>query len=274
MSLLDEIKLNKLDEVKKRKEKVSLTELRDKTDTSIKPVSLKESIDEARRKYGFGIIGEIKTKSPSMGNMKEENVDDALEVYNNSPVISGISVLTDYKYFGQNLNVLKSKKNKTHKPVLRKDFIVDAYQVWEAKANKADAILLMSTLHSDNPEKFNELYKLARSINLEVLIEFGMDQEPNKNFIPDDADLIGINSRGFVSGKLKLNYKLGSLIGKDMSVNREMHDEFYDRLISIAGDQKTVIAESGIKEPKETASLAAVGYSGALIGTAFLKMET
>jgi indole-3-glycerol phosphate synthase len=273
MALLEDIKNHTKQDVKDRKVSTPLEQLKEKADTFTKPISLKNSIDEARKKFGFSIIGEIKRKSPSMGDMKIENFKNALDVYNNSPIISGISVLTDLKYFGQGVSFLEKTKKKTQKPILRKDFIVDTYQVWEAKANKADAILLMSTLHRDDSKQFHKLYELARSINLEVLIEFGMEMPPHQDFLPKDAHLIGINSREFNNSTIHyaINKKISSITSKDLSTNRQIHRDFYKKLENLIGDGQTVIAESGIGQASETKELAEIGYSGALIGTAFLK---
>src|SRR5438094_10398041 len=95
---------------------------------------------------GFGIIAEIKKKSPSMGKMKPANVAQAPEVYKESAVVKAVSILTDSAYFGMAIEDLDRLKRQIGKPVLRKDFIFDEYQVFEARAAGADAILLMASV--------------------------------------------------------------------------------------------------------------------------------
>ncbi len=272
MALLEDIVNNKRQEIDDRKKKIKVEELKEIVGSQPSPCnSLKTSIDETRKKYGFAIIGEIKSKSPSMADMKPENVDKALAVYNDSSVIAGISVLTDLKYFGQGTSFLEKFRKKTSKPILRKDFIIDTYQVWEAKAKKADAILLMSTLHKDNINQFYKIYELAKKLNLEVLIEFGMDMPPHKDFIPSSAHLIGINSREFKGINAIKKTVSSTILSKDLSTKKATHINFYKQLESVAGTDYTVIAESGINQPNELDQLVETGYSGALIGTAFLK---
>jgi indole-3-glycerol phosphate synthase len=269
MSLLDEILNSKKLEVEKSKKELPLAELKEKTDVRTPCRSLQKAVEDTKGKYGFGIIGEIKKKSPSMKEMNSANVEKALAVYDRSPIISAISVLTDYPYFAGTIAYLKAVAEKTGKPVLRKDFIIDEYQVWEAKANKADAILLMCSVHKDNPGLFNDLYNLARSVNLEVLIEFGVETEPNTEFVPKDAGLFGVNSRKFITSKL--NYSVSGLLSKDLTTDSKIHFDYLKKLRAVTGEGKTFIAESGIRHPTETSLLAEVGYCGALIGTTFLK---
>src|SRR5512138_283553 len=95
---------------------------------------------------GFGLIAEIKERSPSHGPMRKENVGEAVSAYESSPLVRGISVLTNASHFGMSMERLGEVKQKTSKPVLRKDFIFDAYQVYQARAFGADAILLMANL--------------------------------------------------------------------------------------------------------------------------------
>ena len=274
MSLFNEIINNKKTEVELAKKSRPAEELlKMVSENRSRHVfrSLKKSIDDVTRKYGFGIIGEIKKKSPSMHSMDANNVEKALEVYNRFPIINSISVLTDEKYFGQTIYDLENISKNTNKPVLRKDFIVDEYQILEAKAFGADAILLMSSVHKNSPSKFHDLYNYARSIDLEVLIEFGMECTPNIDFIPKSAELFGINSRGFK--KNAAGWLMSFFFEKDASTNKNRHFQLIKKLTGIIGQNKTIIAESGIDNPVELDKLLMEGYSGALIGTGFLKRE-
>src|SRR5580658_4276777 len=103
MSLLDEILKTKKSEIDLAKRRRPIEKLKKMVDENEDVRSLKKSIDHMAHKYGFGIIGEIKKKSPSMNSMKQSNVERALDTYNENETICGISVLTDYEFFGQNL---------------------------------------------------------------------------------------------------------------------------------------------------------------------------
>lgn len=220
---------------------------------------------------GFRIIGEIKAASPSGGKMAPRNVEKALEVYNASPAIAAISVLTNAPYFGGSLEYLQQVRQKTSKPVLRKDFIIDEYQVHETRAYGADAVLLMASVHFENPDLFSRLYKLAKSLNLEPFIEIGMregreDLDKQIAMIPEDAGLVGVNSRQF---KLGAKEQAGKRAGKDLTTSGSRHKDLIKLVPKNHG--RIFVAESGIREPDEIKPLSELGYHAALIGTAFLK---
>src|SRR5438309_435686 len=144
MTLLQQIVRDKQGDVAKAKAARPLKDLQSRITDAAKPVGF----GAALKKDGFGIIAEIKKKSPSMSDMIPANVAEAAGAYRESPFVKAVSILTDWKYFGMTLEDLQQLKREIGKPVLRKDFMIDEYQVWEARASGADAILLMACVLS------------------------------------------------------------------------------------------------------------------------------
>jgi indole-3-glycerol phosphate synthase len=217
----------------------------------------------------FSVIAEIKRRSPSTGPMSAANVDRALDVYRACPQVAAISILTNEDHFGNSLDDLRHARALTTKPLLRKDFILDPYQVWEARAAGADAILLMAGLLPD-AARARELFELATSLGMDVLFEMGMGERPLPDqvaLIPSAAEVFGVNSRHFQSSRLGVRAKLGKLIGKDFWTDPARHRD----LLRFVPAGKLAIAESGVHEPADVHGLAAIGYRAVLIGTAFLR---
>jgi indole-3-glycerol phosphate synthase len=142
---------------------------------------------------GFGLIAEIKHRSPSMGDMRPENVAEAAAVYEASPVVRAISILTNVTHFGTRLEDLAVVAATSTKPVLRKDFILDPYQVYAARAAGADAVLLMANVLPARP--MAEIYEVVRGLGMEALFEVHEAEEIAA--LPAGARVIGINSRKF-----------------------------------------------------------------------------
>ena len=141
----------------------------------------------------FCLIGEIKARSPSVGSMRSENVAEAATAYQESPVVAAISVLTNSLHFGMSIERLAATRSCGSKPVLRKDFIIEEYQVREARAFGADAVLLMVSVL--DPARLTGFYDLARELNMEALFEVHSAEEISA--LPGDARVVGINSRKF-----------------------------------------------------------------------------
>ena len=148
------------------------------------------SLEQALRK-SKGLIAEIKVRSPSMGSMRAENVAAAPVAYEKSEIVRAVSVLTNETYFGQSIMQLGELRSIISKPILRKDFIIDEYQIFEARAYGADAILLMTTIL--NAEELQRLGDCAQSLGLDVLYEAHDEQEIS--MLPTGARICGINSR-------------------------------------------------------------------------------
>lgn len=266
MSVLDRILREKRKHLAVCKARLPMSELRIRAQTAPPVRSLRDALISHR----FSVIGEIKRKSPSGNDMNSKNVEKASRVYRDSPIISAVSVLTDEKFFGGSIDDLLRAREIVEKPILRKDFILDEYQVWEARAFGADAILLMATIHSD-PDKFRALFHLARSIGLDVLVELGMDRDPSadSNAVPPEAEIWGANSRKFHSSKLALRTRLSRIFNAktDFTTNKKRHQE----LRSLIPAGRIAVAESGIRDPSDIDELIELNYNAALIGTAFLK---
>jgi indole-3-glycerol phosphate synthase len=227
------------------------------------------SFREELTRTPFSIVAEIKRRSPSTGPMDPSNVNRALDVYGGCPAVAAISILTNQDHFGNDLADLREARARTSKPLLRKDFILHEYQVWEARAAGADAILLMAGL-LDDAAQARDLFDLSRSLGMDALFEIGMGARPLDQqavLVPPAAEIWGVNSRRFSSSRLRLRATLGKLIGKDFWTNRGRHKD----LLRFLPPGRIAVAESGIHVPADLHDLARLGYRAALIGTAFLR---
>ncbi len=215
---------------------------------------------------GFGLIAEIKRTSPSMGAMRNADVADTAAAYEQSPAVRAVSVLTNRADFGMSLDQLGAVGAITAKPLLRKDFIFDPYQVWQARAHGADAILLMANILT--AEGLSELSALAASLGLAVLFELHTEDELAK--LPPHPRLCGINSRVFKSEGGSARY-LGSKILRRLGFKRDLSiklDQFALASRLPAGALR--IAESGVDPTMVPRLRDALGFHGLLVGTSLL----
>ncbi|PWU10959.1 MAG: indole-3-glycerol-phosphate synthase TrpC, partial [Verrucomicrobia bacterium] len=143
--------------------------------------------------HSFGLIAEVKKKSPSVGPMRAQNFEEAPLAYEGADIVRALSVLTNSAYFGMSIESLGDIRARVSKPILRKEFILDEYQIREARAFGADAILLMANV-LDAP-RLRGFSDLAHELGMEVLFEVHTAQEIQ--LLPPDAKIIGINSRKF-----------------------------------------------------------------------------
>jgi indole-3-glycerol phosphate synthase len=144
---------------------------------------------------GFGLIAEIKRRSPSAGDMRAENVAAAAESYRRSPLVRAISVLTNETHFGMGMDELRAIAADSAKPVLRKDFILDPYQVYAARAAGADAVLLMANVLG--ADQLRDLHAVVLELGMEALFE--VHEASEIDALPATACVVGINSRKFKS---------------------------------------------------------------------------
>jgi indole-3-glycerol phosphate synthase len=243
MNVLDEIIANKRKEVALLKQTHSIDSLRESENFNREIVSLKQHI----LKSGFGIIAEIKRKSPSGGEIKTDvNITEQAAFYERNGA-AGISILTDYNYFGGSIDDITEARKAVKLPLLRKEFIIDEIQLYEAKAIGADAILLIGAVLQ--PEEATYLTNVARNLGLEVLYEVHTAEEVG--FIPAEVDLIAVNNR-------------------DLKVQQTSLQHSFD-LVKILPKNVPLISASGIKTPEDIAAVRAAGYSGALIGESILR---
>lgn len=244
MNILDKIIDQKKLEVAESKSRVSIAELKNSKFFNRETFSLKES-----SKSGSGIIAEFKRKSPSKGIINDKV--DVLEVAKSYEKFgaSGISILTDEQFFGGSLKDLLQVRNEISIPILRKDFMIDEYQFYEAKANGADVILLIASCLS--PGQVQEFTELSHELGLEVLLEIHTEDELkhfNKNI-----DLVGINNRNLKDFKVNLQH----------SVN----------LKNLLPKEVLAVAESGIYKVEDFKFLKEKGFDGFLMGEYFMRNE-
>lgn len=245
MTILDKITADKIKEVILRKSIIPTSQL----EKSVLFTKQTKSLATAVIK-GSGIIAEYKRRSPSKSVINNSlSVQDVAQGYENAGV-SGMSVLTDGKYFGGSLDDLIIARASTSFPLLRKEFIVDEYQIIEAKAYGADAILLIAaTLSRKQIETFS---KLAKSLGLDVLCESHNEEELQKS-IMSSVDLLGINNRNL----------------KTFDVSLETSKE----LIKQIPDDFVKVSESGISSVEAIKELKPHGFQGFLVGENFMKTE-
>ena len=202
MSILKKIYEYKLDFVSKQKSTVSQKEIELKIKTNLKKnISFYNKLNSQNKE--ISIIGEIKKASPSLGKFVNEKVDiiKIAEIYEKNN-ISCLSILTDEKYFGGHINDLIEIRNKTSIPILRKDFIVDDYQIYESKLHGADCILIiLSMLSKDVADRFD---KIALELEMDTIIEVHNHEELQiaKKM---NSKIIGINNRNLNTFVTDLN---------------------------------------------------------------------
>jgi indole-3-glycerol phosphate synthase len=243
MTILDNIVAKKYREVKERKAISPVHQLEKSLLFIRKPLSLKHFL---LKEDLFGIIAEFKRKSPSKGFMNEFSEAGRICCEYMQAGASAVSILTDSDFFGGSSYDLIQARELIDCPILRKDFIVDEYQIIEARSIGADAILLITSLHK--PEKIDQFHRFARSLDLEVLVEVHDEEDFSK--IPADAQLVGINSRNLSS----------------LYIDKELPSRFIEKI----PEGVLKIAESGIKTTSDYLNLKNVGFNGFLIGELFM----
>ena len=243
MTILDQIVTRKYQEVKARKASLPVHVLEKSAFFQRNPLSLKHFL---LRKDLFGIIAEFKRKSPSKGVMNEFALSGKVCDEYIQAGASAVSVLTDSDFFGGSTEDLINVRGLIDFPILRKDFIVDEYQIVEARSMGADAILLITSIHPS--ERIEQLFRFAISLDLEVLIEVHHENDFSK--IPYDAQMVGINSRNLASLAIDSNRQT--------------------RLIDNIPANVLKIAESGIKTTSDYLNLKNAGFSAFLIGELFM----
>lgn len=207
---------------------------------------------------GFGLIAEVKRRSPSMGEMRAENVAAAAAAYEASPVVRAVSVLTNETFFGTGIADLAAIAAASTKPVLRKDFILDPYQVYAARAAGADAVLLMANVLA--APGMSDLHCLALDLGMEALFE--VHERDEIALLPPGARVIGINSRKFKSRQ--------DLIAAGETAERDFTLDFAAFDLADALPRNCVrVAESGVA-PGTVAPLGR-HFHAALVGTSLLR---
>jgi len=208
------------------------------------------SLVNALRNSSIGIIAEHKRRSPSKATINQNtNVGQVARGYEKAGVC-GMSVLTDIKYFGGSLEDLLLARACVEMPLLRKEFIIDEYQILEAKAHGADVILLIAAILTRAEIKaFSEL---AKSLRLDVLLEVHNEEELQKAVMPS-LDMLGVNNRNLKTFEVSLE--------TSKSLSKLIPDEFVK------------VSESGISSTDAIQDLKQYGYQGFLIGENFMRTD-
>ena len=207
--------------------------------------ALKSSIDEPIR-----IIAEVKKASPSKGIIRENFDPIQIAIEYEKGGANAFSVVTEPHFFKGNLDYISFIRRYTNTPILRKDFIIDRYQILEALVFGADFVLLIARVLKG--DYLRELLEFARHLGLEALVEIH-DEDDLKKAIFAGADIIGINQRNLI----------------DFSMNPEL----FDRLIPLIPNNKIIVAESGLKDHKMLCELGKMGVDAFLIGEHFMRCD-
>lgn len=243
-NILQTIFLSKKAEVEYRKSVYPVKLLQQSIYFDAPTVSLKEHLLHPAK---IGIIAEFKRRSPAKGVINPYAAVERTSVGYRHAGASALSVLTDETFFGGKNEDLTLARQFNYCPVLRKDFVVDEYQIMEARAIGADAVLLIAAMHT--AEKIKALSLFARSLNLEVVLEIHEKEE--LNHIHPTIDVIGINNRNLKTFKTDIRHSLSLLSALPQGFVR--------------------ISESGINSPDTAASLLNAGFDGLLIGEHFMQ---
>ena len=246
-TILDRIVADKKKEVAKIKSEVPVKNLVNSPNFKRTPLSLKKSLLEVG---STGIIAEFKRQSPSKGIINDKA--DIVEVTNGylDAKVAAQSVLTDTSYFGGTMvDLMKARSVNEVKPILRKDFVVDPFQIVEAKAIGADVILLIAACLTK--EELKNYGNLAEDLGMDVLYEIHTQEELDK--IEADNKIIGINNRNLKTFKVDLEHSI--------------------QLAAQIPDSCIKVSESGISDPKIITGLKEYGFQGFLIGENFMKTD-
>lgn len=242
-NILDKIIANKKIEVERQKAALPLVDL----EYLIPNVKGVKSFREALLNSSTGIIAEFKRRSPSRNWIfKDAKVEDVIPPYSQNGA-SAISVLTDMDFFGGNLADLELAHSITDTPLLRKDFMVDEYQLYQAKVAGASAILLIASALTIDETK--QLASKAKELGLDVLLEIHNEQE--LGHINEKVDVVGVNNRN-----------LGTFV-TDVQISFDLVEKIPNEFIKIS--------ESGISDAQTVIDLQAAGYQGFLMGENFMK---
>ncbi len=243
--ILSEIIANKRFEVDLQKQTISLEQLQEGVSECAPTRSMKQALAASPT----GIIAEFKRRSPSKGWIKQQaRVEEIVPAYAQAGA-SALSILTDEKYFGGSFGDIRTARLLVDLPILRKDFVIDEYQLYQARLLGADAILLIAAALS--PERCQSLVEKAHELDLEVLLELHHPDE--LAYIHPDIDMVGVNNRN-----------LGSFV-------TDVENSF--RLAKQLPAGTVLVSESGIGHPDTVKRLQEAGYRGFLIGENFMRTD-
>lgn len=240
--------------ISKKKEKTLLSKAEQPLDVLKEKINNLSSLTRPllkniNKRDEISLIAEIKKASPSRGVIREDfNPLDIARIYKETGA-AAVSVLTEEDHFQGDISYIQQIRDAVSLPILRKDFILDEYQVYESKIFGADAILLIAELFSK--ERLSELFDLATSLGLDCLIEVHTEKDLKRALALKKANLIGINNRDLHT--LEVDFKTT------------------ERLFPLIPKEKIVVIESGIKKYQDVLFLKILGAKAVLIGEAFME---
>lgn len=242
---LDDIMAKRREQLSREMADISLDEMKKLAETESHP---RCSFKDALKKKGLSLISEVKKASPSKGLIQPDfDPEKIAETYEASGA-DAISCLTEESYFQGSSEYLAKIRKKVNIPVLRKDFIFDDYQVYEAKAIGADALLLIAAVLDD--EAFGRLYKLAYSLGLDVLCE-AHDEAEVERLVNMGCEIIGVNNRNLRTFEVSL--------------------ETTKRLRKLIPADRVMVCESGIKNNEDMKFAARCGADAVLVGETLMR---
>lgn len=248
--ILDEIVADKRQQLIRDKGNIDLPAMRRRAEEQLgQPTGAKATFYQQLAQPGLSVIGEFKQASPSLGNITSLiGLPQRIAEYSRS--VEAISCLTEEAHFHGNVDYFRQIRRMTELPMIRKDFMIDEYQFYEAKAIRADAVLLIAAILDDVQMK--DFYQLARELELDVLVEVH-DAEEMERALRLDCRIIGINNRNL----------------KDFTISLERTAE----LSKLVPQAKVLVSESGIVTAEDVAYLAQHRVDAFLIGRAFMEHE-
>lgn len=243
MNILEEITRHKKQEIEQQSQQVPIPQLEKSSFFQLEPFSMKKALTAKPP----GLIAEFKRHSPSKGIINQDaRLKNVTRGYMNAGA-AGLSILTDHSYFGGNQQDLYTARNLNACPILRKDFIIDEYQIIESKATGADLILLIAAILSRN--QIQNFTSVAHNLGMETLLEIHDQEEIDK--ISPETDIVGINNRNLrnFNVQTETSFHLGA----------ELNETFM------------TLSESGISDYQTILQLQEAGFNGFLIGETFMK---
>ena len=247
--ILEEIVAHKRTEVAEQKEQMPPRKLYAEVEQMMAEGVTKRSLSQALAQDDYGIIAEFKRKSPSKGWIKEDGKPEVIPPSYEKAGAAALSILTDEKFFGGNMDFVCKARPLVNLPILRKDFIIDEYQLFQARHIGADAVLLIAA--DLGKQEVRSLTALAHELGLEVLLELHAEHE--LDYAEIDVDALGVNNRN-----------LGTFV-------TDVQNSF--RLAARLPQDKVLVSESGISNPDTIRLLREAGYRGFLIGETFMKTD-
>ena len=251
--ILDEIVADKREQLFRDKQKTDLTVMRTLAEEKLREEAAKKekirSFYQNLAKDGLSIIGEFKNASPSLGKIESRiTLEERMEDYTAS--VDAVSCLTEEKHFLGNTDYFRKVRNLTPLPMLRKDFMIEEYQFYEAKAIDADAVLLIAAILDD--KEMYDFYQLAKELKLDVLVETH-DEWEMERALKLDADIIGINNRNLKTFDVDLNTT--------------------SKLAPLIPYEAVLVSESGMKDENDMKNVKEQGADAVLIGETFMRSD-